>query len=101
MLQQITQWFKDLAIAAFTALWDLVTDAAISIADLALGALANLIAAVPLPDFLTGGLQALFGNVGTDIAYMLNQAGFGPAVALYGAGWAFRLVRKFVTLFQW
>lgn len=101
MLQQFTTWLAQLITAAFTALWDFVADAAISIVDLALTALATLVAGIPIPDFLSGGMQALFGGIGSDISYILNACGFQPAVALYGAGWAFRLARKFLTLFQW
>lgn len=101
MLSEFTAWLWSLVVAAFGWLWDLLKDLAIEVLDLLLSAIAFLVGTVPLPDFLTSGLGTIFGGLGEPILYILSAAGFTQALAIYGAGWAFRLVRKFVTLFQW
>lgn len=101
MLAQITTWLFSLVVKVFSALWDFLSDIAISILDGVLKAFAALIAAIPVPDFLSSGMQALFGGLGNDILYLLNAAGLTAALALLGAGYTFRLARKFLTLFQW
>lgn len=101
MLKEFTDWLLDLIGKAFTAVWDWFTDVLIELADLLLTAMASLIALIPVPDWLSAGMQALFQGLDGPILYILSSCGFGPAVALYGAGWGVRLVRKIVTLFQW
>lgn len=66
-----------------------------------LGAVASLIEAIPVPDFLSGGLQSFLSAVDPSVLYFLAQSGFPEAVALLGSGFAFRMVRKAATLGQW
>ncbi|MDL2337076.1 MAG: hypothetical protein QFE16_04465 [Pseudomonadota bacterium] len=101
MLATITAWFAALAVAVFIALWDFVTDICIGVFDLFLSALATLIAAVPLPDFVTTGLSGMFAGLGNDILFIVSHSGLAAALALIGTGFAFRLTRKIFTLFQW
>jgi hypothetical protein len=100
-LSDLLGWLGELLKSAFAALWNFVLDAAIAILDAALQGLASLIAAIPVPSFIASGMTGLFGGLGADITYILSACGFTAALALYGSGWAFRLARKFLTLFQW
>lgn len=100
-LDKLTEWLVALWNATFVALWQFVQDAAIALASAFLTALAALIAAIPVPDFATGGMQSVLGAIPAATAYLLVACGLPSALAIYGAGWAFRLARKLVTLFQW
>lgn len=101
MLEQFTTWLVDLVRKVFDALWTWITDAAIAVAEGVLTALAALLALIPMPAFLAAGMQAFFNGLGGDILYFLNACGLPSALAIIGSGYAFRLVRKVVTLFQW
>jgi hypothetical protein len=101
MLGSITQWFADLFVAVFEAAWGLVTDLAIGIVDLLLTSVASAVGAIQLPEFMTTGLGSLFGSLDGSITYLLARSGLASAAAIIGAAWGFRLLRKFVTLFQW
>lgn len=101
MLGQLTSWFGSLFVAAFAALFDLLGDVLVYALDGVLSAVAALIGLIPVPDFASGGFAAVLGDLGGDIRYLIVMGGLIPALALYGAGFTFRLGRKLVTLFQW
>lgn len=101
MLEQFTQWLFDLVKKVFTALWDFVVDAVINLVDLVLTAIVALIGAIPVPAFMSNGLQSLFAALDPGILWVLGQCGIVTALGMVGAAYGFRLVRKVVTLFQW
>lgn len=101
MLAQFTAWLIDVIKAFFTAIWTFVVDAVVNIVDLLLGALVSLLALIPVPSFLSGGLQSLYGLLDPGIAYVVSAAGLPQALSIIGAGYVFRLGRKVATLFQW
>lgn len=71
------------------------------IADSVLSVVASAVEAIDTPEFLDNGLASVIGALPNDVVYFLGQSGFGAAIALVGAGVAFRIVRKIVTLGQW
>lgn len=102
-LSNLSAWFVDLVKSVFLALVTFFHDIALWVFDGVLSALAALVAAIPAPAFLTGGV-----NVGSMLSVMppftlfvLNQLNIGACLAVIGAGVSFRLIRKFTTLFQW
>lgn len=101
MLHDITQWFADLFVKVFTALFGLLEDAAISIAAALFHAIGVVIAAIPVPDFMSGGLSAFWIAMPSAMIYLLSACGAPQALAIIGAGYVFRLARKAATLFQW
>lgn len=101
MLKQFTDWLAALVKSWFTALWDFAVDAVISIFGLFLTAMGTLLAAIPLPDWLSGGLAAFWSALPPAMLYLLTAAGVPQALAIIGAGFGFRLLRKVFTLFQW
>lgn len=101
MLHDITQWFGDLFKGAFVAIFLLLQDIAVSVFTAFLDAMGTLLAAIPVPDFMSGGLSAFWVNLPGGILYILTATGAPQALAIIGAGFAFRLTRKLFTLFQW
>ena len=101
MLAEFTEWLVALVKQFFASLWTFVSDAFIAFFGLVVEAFVSLVTSIPVPDFMQGGLAGLWGDLDPGIAYALTQSGVPAALALIGAGYAFRLVRKFATLFQW
>lgn len=101
MLGQFTEWLFNLVKAALGALWSFVVDAAINLVDLFVGALVGLLSLIPVPAFMSAGLQSLFGQLDPGILYLVTAMGLPAALAIIGTGYLFRLGRKVATLFQW
>jgi len=101
MLQEFTTWLLSLVVKVFAALWDFVADAFINILDLLLSAVVGLISLIPLPAFISGGLQSLFSSLDPGILYLITSAGLPLGLGFIGAAYVFKLIRKVVTLFQW
>lgn len=101
MLRDITQWFGGLFKAAFAAIFQLLEDIAVAVFTAFLDAIGTLLAAIPVPDFMSGGLSAFWVNLPGGILYILTATGAPQALAIIGAGFAFRMARKVFTLFQW
>lgn len=101
MLSDFTAWLVLLITQLWTDLWDFVKDAAIHIFDLFTQAVIAAVGAISVPTFMTTGFAGLFGGLDPGIRWLLSQTGFVAGLALLGAGLAFRLIRKVVTLFQW
>ena len=101
MLSQFTEWLLGIITKVFVAHWDILNDISVFVFTALLVAMGEVFAAIPVPDFVTTGMQGLFGGVGGDIIWILGSAGLPQALAIYGSGFTFRLVRKAATLFQW
>ena len=101
MLTDFTTWLLALIGSVFTDLWHFVKDAIISVFDLVTQAAVAIISAIPVPGWLSGGLSGLWGNLDGSTQWLLGQAGVPAGLAIIGAGFAFRLTRKLLTLGQW
>jgi hypothetical protein len=101
MLKQLTDWLFSLIQSVFTAAWDFIVDIFVHLLDLVLGALVALLASVPVPAFMSGGLQSVFAQVDPGILFFVTSFGIPQVFAMYGAAYLFRFARKVVTLFQW
>lgn len=101
MLSEFTEWLVNLVKAFFGALWNFVVDAFIGLVELLVTALVGLVSAIPVPSFMSMGLQSFYGQLDPGIVYLCAASGLPGALAIIGLGYGFRLVRKFVTLFQW
>lgn len=61
-----------------------------------------LLALIPVPSFLANAsLQTAFNGLGGEVLYLVDFFGIPPALGAIGAGVAFRLTRKALTLGQW
>lgn len=101
MLAEFTAWLWSLVVKAFAAIWDLFTDLLIGMFDLVVSAFVALVAAIPVPGWMDGGLQALWVNLDPGVVFLLTACALPQALAILAGGYAFRMARKIVTLFQW
>jgi hypothetical protein len=101
MLAEFTSWLLSLVVRFFSALWDFVTDAFINLLDLLLSALVALFGLIPVPAFMSNGLQSMFSALDPGIIYFANATGVFVGLGMVGAAYVFKLGRKVVTLFQW
>jgi len=101
MLGQFTDWLWGVIVKVFATLWDLFTDLFVNALDLVVSGFANLIASIPVPAWMSGGLSSFWGGLDPGIMYVVTQCGMPAALAMIGAGYAFRMLRKAFTLFQW
>lgn len=101
MLADFGNWLLSVIISVFEALWNFVSDVAVNVLDLVVSGFASLVAAIPVPGFLSGGLQSMWSGMDGGVLYVVSQCGVPAALAVIGAGYSFRLARKFFTLFQW
>lgn len=88
-------------ITFFIWLIDLLKDIFLWLIDGLLTALVSLIKLVPVPDAVSHGLNSYFASMSPLTLYALSHTGFPTALAIIGTAYAFRLLRKFATLFQW
>ncbi|MDB0564655.1 DUF2523 domain-containing protein [Ralstonia solanacearum] len=101
-ISAFASWLLKAFLAVFQALWDITLDLCIEAFDLFLTALSTVLALLPAPAFLSGvSLQSLFGQLPSDLLYFLGVFNVAQGLALVGAGYGFRMLRKVVTLFQW
>lgn len=101
MLNQFTTWLQNLFIRVFTAAWNFITDAFIWLVDQVLIGVTALFNAVPAPEFLAGGINGQLQQLSPGILWGVSQAGLPACLAIIGSGFAFRLLRKLLTLGQW
>ncbi len=95
-------WLLSLIKDAFEALWLFLLDIFVAIADVVLGVIADAFVAIPAPDFLTQySLQNIMSGIDPGILYFASGLHLGDCFAVLSAGFAFRMIRKVATLFQW
>ena len=90
-------WIKNF----FTSITDFLLDLPIKILDLFLDAISSLINSIPVPDFLSNGLNGLFTSIDPSVLYFLDKSSLPEAFLILSAGLTFRLTRKLFTLGQW
>lgn len=83
------------------ALFAMLSDAAVAVLELFLNGVEAVVGSLPVPSLLTGGLQGYLNGIDPAVLYFLSQSGFSAGMALVGAGFAFRMLRKLFTLGQW
>lgn len=101
MLSEITEWLKALVIAVFKALWDFVADIFVYVFGLLVDGIVALLANIPVPDWLAGGLNAIWVRLDPAVIFIVTACGVPTALSIIAGGLAFRLLRKIFTLAQW
>ncbi|WP_049458530.1 hypothetical protein [Stenotrophomonas maltophilia] len=98
----ITTWAKE----QLTSLWadfaDFMTDLQTDFIELVLSFVKAIVYLIPAPDFLSQfSFCSMLNAAGPWTAFIVAQLRVGEAVALLTAALIFRLVRVFLTVFQW
>ncbi|WP_199154724.1 DUF2523 family protein [Chromobacterium sp. ASV23] len=100
----MTAFFQNcinLMMAILKSIPDMLYDVAVKIFGELLNLVTFIISLIPFPQALAGGLQSFLDGLGGDILYFLGVTGFATGMSIIGAAYVFRVIRKFVTLFQW
>lgn len=100
-LTQFVAWLFALVKGFVQAVVDILKDFVVWVFDQVFGAIAALLEAIPVPEFLSSGLQPLFAPLGPELGWFISVFGIGEALLIVGSGVAFRLTRKLMTLGQW
>ncbi len=98
----LTIWAKE----QITSLWadfsDFMTDLQTDFIELVLSFVKAIVYLIPAPDFLSQiSFCAMLNAAGPWTAFIVAQLRVGEAIAVLTAALVFRLVRVFLTLFQW
>lgn len=101
-LTNLTQWLKDQLLALWDAFITFMGDLLVMLVDTICTLFALAFEAIPVPDFLTTySLNTLFGQAGPTVAWLVGTFRIGEGLLIIAAGFAFRLLRKALTLGQW
>jgi hypothetical protein len=94
----VVAWVSDL----WTDLTEFFSDLPKEILEGILDALASLIESIPVPALVqNNSLGDAFSALPSSVQYFLGQSGLVQALAIVASGFAFRMTRKLLTLFQW
>lgn len=98
----LTTWAKE----QITSLWadfsDFMADLQTDFIELVLSFVKAIVYLIPAPDFLSQiSFCAMLNAAGPWTAFIVAQLRVGEAIAVLTAALVFRLVRVFLTLFQW
>ena len=96
-MDALISWIKQI----FADGMEFLLDLPLLILEKFLGAIASSLEGIIPPDFLADGIQPVFDAMPGDLGYFAAQLGIPAALLVFSAGVGFRLLRKFVTLFQW
>ncbi|TCV97742.1 hypothetical protein EC912_101759 [Luteibacter rhizovicinus] len=101
-VSKITGWFSGAMSSFFSGIVALLKDMLVLFFGAVLALFAVIVEAIPVPDFIkTYSMGALLSAAGPDVGYFLNVLRIGQSLSIIGAAYAFRLLRKLLTLFQW
>ena len=101
-LSQLTSWFANTLHTLFTAIAQLLKDLVTYVIAAVLGLFEMAIDSITPPAFLTQySMQNLLGQTGPVVMFFMAQFQIPAGLGILASGWAFRLARKFLTLFQW
>lgn len=101
-LSKLTGWIANVVHTFFVAIVQVLKDLVTYVLSVVLDLVASAISSISPPSFLTNySMGTMLGQAGPIVGFFLVQLRIGEGLALIGAGYAFRLLRKFLTLFQW
>ena len=76
--------------------YEFFTDLPVVVWKNVLDSISYLISLIPVPDFITSGMQSYFNGVDSGVLWLLNASGMVPALALVGAGFSFKVLKGFI-----
>lgn len=101
-LSKLTWWFSYALNTFFRALVGFLKDLVGYVLGTVLSLVATAISAIGVPSWLSQySLGNVLGQTGAVTLFFMGQLQLPIAFALIGAGYTFRLTRKFLTVFQW
>jgi hypothetical protein len=102
-LEKFANWLKDIFLAIWNAVADAVHDAGVWLFEQMCDIASTVINAIPVPDFLADlSFSALFANIDSPLLnWMMGTFQLPACFLILGAGVAFNLLRKLLTLGQW
>lgn len=93
-LVAIVQWFADIFVAIFVALWDLVKDAFAWVADQLLGIVQSAISAIDVSAF--AGFATVWGTAPAEFMNILSLLGVGTATTIILTAIGIRLALQLI-----
>lgn len=101
-IQDITNWLADQIRSVWDAFVAFMHDFGVFLVETVLDLVNVIIHAIPSPEFLQQlSLCAILSNAGPWASWAISTFRIGEALALLAAALVFRLLRVFLTLFQW
>lgn len=98
----LTTWAKEQITSLWSDFSDFMTDLQTDFVALVLSYVKAIVYLIPAPDFLTQmSFCAMLTAAGPWTAFIVAQLRIGEAIALLTTALIFRLLRVFLTLFQW
>ncbi|WP_369929339.1 hypothetical protein [Xanthomonas sp. NCPPB 2632] len=98
----MTDWFSQTTSRIWNSVTGFFKDLPAMVVGTFLGLFASLLEAIPIPDFVKSfSLSSILSAAGPQLGYFMTVFKFPEGFAAIGSGYAFRLLRKFLTLFQW
>lgn len=101
-LDKLTGWIGNSIHSVVQALVAILKDVIVSLFATLFALVELIVSLITPPSFLsTYSLGGLLGRTGSIVGFFMSVLNIGPALGMIGAAYAFRLIRKFATLFQW
>lgn len=101
-LSRLTGWFAYAVNATFSAIAKLLHDLVVFLLGAVMAVVSMAIRALPVPDWLGNyNMGSMLGAAGPVAGFFMSHLNVAAALGLIGAAYGFRLLRKFLTLFQW
>ena len=101
-LSKLTWWFSYAISTFFNGLVGFLKDLVTYVLSTVLSLIASAISVIGVPSWLKNySLGNVLGQTGAVTLFFMGQLQIPISLGLIGAGYAFRLVRKFLTVFQW
>lgn len=101
-LSKLTGWIAYAIQTVFTALITLLKDLVTFVLGVVLGLIKSAIASIGVPSWLTQySMGSVLSQAGSTVGFFMSELQIPLALTLIGLGYTFRLLRKFLTLFQW
>lgn len=96
----VVQWFSDLFVKIFQAIWDLLTDAVCWVFDGLLSVASSAINALDLSG-LTPYADSMWSGVSGDVLNVLGLIGLGQALGIVAAAIVIRLTLQTIPFVRW
>jgi hypothetical protein len=101
-LDDLTNWLVQRLQELYDFMVQTIEQALVAALEMFLNVFASLLEAIPVPEWIQNyDLNSILGAGGPWVNFVMGQLQLGTAFALIAGGWAFRLVRKALTLGQW